>query len=114
MSNEQIPLVFCNPNDAGVELEEFFANIHNKPADAAMVRFCSTREEDVENMLRLDVNTGPLPVLTCSKTLNPDFIRKAARRGAARFLVCNMAAEKTRDIIHDAIRDEGLIFSSSV
>lgn len=88
--------------------EEFFANIHNLPADAAVVCFCSAREEDVENVMRLDALAGPLPVLTCSKTLNPDFIRKAAQRGAARFLMCNMKAEKIRDIIHDAIRDDGL------
>lgn len=88
--------------------EEFFANMHNVPADAAVVCFCSAREEDIENVLRLDALTGPLPVLTCSRTLNPDFIRKAAQRGAARFLMCNMGAEKIHDIIHDAIRDEGL------
>lgn len=88
--------------------EEFFDSIQNAPADAAVICFCSAREEDVENVLRLDALAGPLPVLTCSRTLNPDFVRKAAQRGAARFLMCNMAPEKIQDIIHDAIRDEGL------
>lgn len=88
--------------------EEFLANIHSASADAAVVCFCSAREEDIVNVLRLDALSGPLPVLTCSKTLNPDFIRKAAQRGAARFLVCNMGVEKIRNIIHDAIRDNGL------
>jgi DNA-binding NtrC family response regulator len=88
--------------------EQFFAKLHNVPADAAVICFCSAREEDVENLLRLEAISGPLPVLTCSKTLNPNFIRKAAQRGAARFLVCTMEAEKIRDIIHDAIRDDGL------
>lgn len=87
---------------------EFLNNIHRVHADAAVICFCSAREKDVEDLSRLNVLTGPLPVLTCSKTLNPEFIRKAAKRGAARFLVCNMEVEKIRDIIHDAIRDDGL------
>jgi AraC-like DNA-binding protein len=88
--------------------EEFFSDIHNVPADAAVICFCSAREEDVENVLRLDALTGPLPVLTCSKTLNPEFIRKAAQEGAARFVVCGSKPERIRDIIDDAIREEGL------
>jgi AraC-like DNA-binding protein len=88
--------------------EEFFTKLQTVPADAAILCFCSAREEDVENVLRLDALTGPVPVLTCSKTLNPEFIRKAAQRGAARFLVCDMKIQKIRDIINDAIRDNGL------
>lgn len=88
--------------------EEFFANLQNTPADAAVICCCSAREKDVENVLCLDALAGPLPVLTCSKTLNPEFIRKAAQQGATRFLMCDMRAEKIRDIIHDAIRDDGL------
>lgn len=88
--------------------EKFFTKLQNVPADAAIMCFCSAREEDVENVLRLDALTGPVPVLTCSKILNPEFIRKAAQRGAARFLTCDMVVEKIRDIINDAIRDNGL------
>lgn len=88
--------------------EEFFNYIHNDPADAAIICFCSASEEDVENVLRLDALIGPIPVLTCSKILNPEFIRKAARRGASRFITCNMPLEKIRDITRDAIRDTGL------
>lgn len=88
--------------------EEFFTKINNEPADAAVICCCSAREEEVENILRLDALTGPIPVLTCSRSLNPEFIRKGAQRGASRFLVCEMELEKIKDIIHDAIRDTGL------
>jgi AraC-like DNA-binding protein len=88
--------------------EEFLDYLHDDPADAAVICFCSAREEDVEKVLLLEALTGPMPVLTCSKILNPEFIRKAARRGASRFITCDMAADKIRDIIHDAIGSQGL------
>lgn len=88
--------------------EIFVANIHDLPGDAAIICFCSAREEDVEKVLRLEALAGPMPVVTCSKTLNPEFISKAARRGAARFITCDMDADKIRDIIHDAIGSQGL------
>jgi len=100
--NDEYELITANTE------EEFFAYIHTVPADAAVICFCSACEEDVKNVLRLDALTGPVPLLTCSKTLNPEFIRKAAQRGAARFLVCDMGAEKIKAIINDAIRDNGL------
>lgn len=40
--------------------EKFLAGINDASSDVAVVRFCSAREEDVENMLRLDALTGPL------------------------------------------------------
>lgn len=88
--------------------KEFISKIHTVPADAAVICFCSACEEDIEKVLRLDALTGPLPVLTCSKILNPEFIRKAAQRGASRFITCDMEADKIREIIHDAIGSQGL------
>ena len=88
--------------------EGFFANVQNVPADVAVVCFCSAREEDVVDVLRLEALAGPMPVLTCSKILSPEFIRKAAQRGAARFITCDMEADEIRDIIHDAIGSHGL------
>jgi AraC-like DNA-binding protein len=87
---------------------EFLELISNTPADAAIICSCSAREEDLEQMMRLDAIAGPIPLLTCTKTLNLEFLRKAARRGAARFIVCDMGVEKIKNIISYAIRNKGL------
>ncbi len=88
--------------------EQFLAGIRDLPADAAIVCFCSANEEDMARLERLNVCAGPLPVLTCSRSLNPEFIRKAALRGVDRFLMCDMKTDKISDLILDAIRDTGL------
>lgn len=87
---------------------EFIKGIKNLQVDVAIICFCSADENNIESLLRLDVLTGPVPVLTCSKILNPEFVRKAAQRGIERFLVCDMETDKVRDIINDAICDTGL------
>lgn len=87
---------------------EFLNKIKNLTFDAAIVCFCSTRDKDARNLLRLDVLSGPMPVLTCSKTLNLDFICWSARQYVDRFLLCDMEVEKIHDIIFEAIRGGGL------
>jgi len=87
---------------------EFFNSIHNLSVDAAIICFCSALVDDVNKLVRLQALSCPVTVLTCSKILNPEFIRKATQRGVGRFLLCNMEREKIRDIINDAIRDRGL------
>jgi len=88
--------------------DEFLAKLSSEPADAAVICFCSARVEDVEHVLRFNALTGPIPVLTCTNTLNPEFIREATQGGVARFIVCDMDAEKIADIINSAIRDKEL------
>jgi len=88
--------------------EEFLRFAHTLPADAAVICLCAACEEDVDRLKLLNVSAGILPVLTCSKTLNPDFIRKAALRGVDRFLLCGMEPKKISELINAAIRDNGL------
>ncbi|MDZ7288802.1 MAG: AraC family transcriptional regulator [candidate division KSB1 bacterium] len=76
-------------------------------ADVAVVCFCSARG-NMEELLRLAAITGPLPTLTCSKTVNLDFVRLAIQKGVDRFLSCNMEAQKIKDIVFEAIRRGGL------
>jgi AraC-like DNA-binding protein len=87
---------------------DFYKNIYNKPIDAAVVCFCSAQENDIDNLLRIDAMTGPVAVVACSKILNPEFVRKAAQRGIARFFLCGMQTDKIRDIINDATLNTGL------
>jgi hypothetical protein len=88
--------------------EEFLERIKRVEADAAVVCFCSAAEEDVEHLLSLDAAAGPLPLLTCSKTVNPDFVAAAAKRGVSRFLLCTMGGEKIRDLVYEAEQEGGL------
>ncbi len=74
---------------------EFTRRIQQVPAEASVVCFCSASEKDVEELLRLDALSGPLPVLTCSRTLNPDFVRSAAQHGVDRFLLRDMRGRKS-------------------
>lgn len=88
--------------------KEFLDVLSSIPADVAVICLCAPSNEDIESLIFLDALTGPIPVLICTKTLNLEFFRKVSRRGAARFIVCNMDAEKIRDIIRYTIRDTGL------
>lgn len=88
--------------------EDFIERAHALPADAAVICFCSSLEDDLVLLERLKVSSGALPVLTCSKRLEPEFIRKASLRGVERFLLCDMEPEKIYDLVRDAIRDSEL------
>jgi AraC-like DNA-binding protein len=88
--------------------KQFFSYLKKFPVDAAIICFYSAEVQDVAKLLSLDALTGPIPVMTCSKDLNPEFIRVAAQRGISRFVVSDMGVEKVKDIIIDAICNHGL------
>ena len=88
--------------------EQFFNYLKKLPVDVAVICFYSANVKDIEKLLSLDALTGPIPVLACSKDLNPEFIRIAAQRGINRFIVSDMGDDKVKDIIIDAIRNHGL------
>ncbi len=102
--------VFNTKFEAEVTYQEthFLKKIQEENVDTAVVCFCSAQEKDVERLLRLDALTGPVPVLTCSRTLNADFVQMGAKQGVDRFLQCTMEAEKIHDLIFEAIRRGGL------
>ena len=87
---------------------EFIKKIHQEEADLAVVCFCSAKKKDAKALLRLEALSGPLPVLTCSKALNPEFISSAARQGIDCFLLCDMDKEKIRHLIYEALEGGGL------
>jgi AraC-like DNA-binding protein len=88
--------------------EEFLRKSRNINANVAVLCFCFAKEQNVEELSRLEAITGPLPVLACSKTFNPNFIRLAAQRGVDNFLLCNMDVKKIRQLIFTALRGKGL------
>jgi len=88
--------------------EEFLSKARELNADVAVLCFCFAEEKDVEELSRLDALTGPLPVLACSKTYNPNFIRLAAQCGVDHFLLCSMDVMKIRQLIFTAFRGTGL------
>ncbi|NIT56220.1 MAG: hypothetical protein GWN00_08265, partial [Aliifodinibius sp.] len=88
--------------------EEFLRELGEVNADAAVLCFCFAEENEVEELSRLKALTGPLSVLACSKTYNPNFVRLAAQRGVDHFLLCNMEVDKIRQLIFTAIRGSGL------
>lgn len=84
--------------------EEFLRIVRRIDADAAVVCFCSTHERDAERILQLEALTGPVPVLTCSRTLDPEFVAFAAKHGADRFLCCSMKKHKIPEVIFETMR----------
>lgn len=88
--------------------DKFLDQVRSTSADAAVVCFCSAREKDAEEFLRLESLAGPLPSLTCSEEINPDFVRRMTQRGFQRFLSCRMDVQKIRDIIFETIKRGGL------
>ncbi len=89
-------------------LQLFLSKIKASDPDAAVICFCSAREEDAEELLKLDALTGPLPILTCSKILTIDFVTAAARQGANRFLCCEWEKARIESTILEAIRGGGI------
>ncbi len=59
-------------------------------------------------MLSVISHANHLPVLTCTKKLDSDFIRLAVQHGADRFLLCTMKAEKIQGLVLEAIQGGGL------
>ena len=88
--------------------DKFLGQVHTITADAAIVCFCSAQERDAEEFLRLESFTGPLPLLSCSEKLNPDFISRMTQRGFQHFLSCRMDVDTIRDIIYETIKHRGL------
>lgn len=88
--------------------EDFLKKAKHVNADVAVLCFCSAEETDVEELSRLDTLTGPIPVLTCSKVHNPNFVRLAAQRGVDNFLYCDMGVDRIRQLILTTIRGSGL------
>jgi len=86
----------------------FHKKIQTLGAGAAVVCLCSAQTQRATELLQFEALSGPLPILACSKSLNPDFIQEAAKQGIDRFLVCDMEPEKISVIIHEAIRRGGL------
>jgi transcriptional regulator GlxA family with amidase domain len=65
-------------------------------------------EKDVEELVQLEALAGPVPVLACTKTHNPNFVCLAAQQGVDHFLHCDMEVDKIRQLILAAIRGSGL------
>jgi AraC-like DNA-binding protein len=88
--------------------EQFLHKVNTLGSDGAIVCFCSAHEDDPEKLLHLKSLAGLLPVLTCSKTLSPDFVRSAAEQGAQCFLCCAWEASKIVTTILEAIQREAI------
>lgn len=88
--------------------EQFLSKIKRFNPHAAVVCFCSAHEKDAEKLLHLDAISGPLPMLTCSKTLSPDFIAAAAQQGVNHFLCCEWDKTRMATTIFEAIHRGGI------
>lgn len=87
---------------------KFIKKLRKESIDAAIICLCSAHESEANQLGRLETLSGPVPVLTCSKSLNPGFIKKAALKGVSRFLVCTMEKETIQEIIAEAILHGGI------
>jgi AraC-like DNA-binding protein len=87
---------------------DFIKKARQESTDAAIICICSSPENEIDNIIRLETLSGIKPLLTCSKSLNPDFVKNAAVNGVNRFLLYNMDKEAIQDIILEAIKHGGL------
>jgi len=88
--------------------EAFVKETNDKDTDAVVICLCSAPEPEADDSLPMISSANHLPVLTCTKTLAPDFIRRAVQCGTDRFLLCGMETEKIRSLILEAIQGGGL------
>lgn len=87
---------------------DFIKRAREETTDAAIICLCSAQESKIDNLVHLETLSGTKPILTCSKNLNPDFIKEAAVKGVNRFLLCTMEKEAIQDIILEAMKHGGL------
>jgi AraC-like DNA-binding protein len=87
---------------------ELLKKLRSRRVDAAVLCFCSASKEEVESVLRQGDIAGPLPVLACTRELNPEFINFAAGRGVNAFLECTMAPEKIHALIDTVIQRDSI------
>ncbi|MFQ5485328.1 MAG: helix-turn-helix transcriptional regulator [Desulfobacterales bacterium] len=114
--SEQLPSCPCYERMFDTQFETFVAKVEGgfvrvvqtKRADVAVVCCCSSKKERVAQMLRLDALSGPVPVVICTRTLSPEFIKTAAKKGVDRFICCTMDAGTIQTLLYEAIRDGGL------
>lgn len=88
--------------------ETFVQKTKDGTTDAVVICFCSATKPVANHLLPLIFQANHLSVLTCTKTLDSDFIRLAVQHGAERFLLCTMEAEKIRALVLEAIQGGGL------
>lgn len=92
-----------------IDTEEVFVKtIKAGDADAVVICFCSAGEQETDHFLSVVSHASHLPVLTCTKKFDSDFIRLAVQHGADRFLLCTMKAEKIQGLVLEAIQGGGL------
>lgn len=87
---------------------EFRDRLREQAADAVVLCFCSAKEADSPVLLRLAALAGPIPVLACFKTYNPDFVHRAAEGGMTNFLLCDMPKDQIEKFVQRAIRENAL------
>jgi AraC-like DNA-binding protein len=76
--------------------------------DTVILCFCSANKIDLETITSDKKLAGPMPVLTCSRNLNADFVNAAGRLGINAFLECEMDVLKSHYIIYDTIHQKYL------
>jgi len=87
---------------------ELLEKLRSRRVDAAVLCFCSASKEEVESFLSRGDIAGPLPVLACTRELNPEFVNSAAGRGVNAFLECTMAPEKVHRLIDTVIQRDSI------
>jgi AraC-like DNA-binding protein len=86
----------------------FLENLQAKRISAAVLCCCSSDEETIHDLLRLEALAGLVPIVVCMRTYDPDFIRRAGERGVNLLLLCTMDVGDIREYIYKAIRNSRL------
>jgi AraC-like DNA-binding protein len=87
---------------------DFLESLRTRMASAAVLCWCSSDDETMNDLERLEAFAGPIPIVVCLATYDPDFIRRAGERGVNHFLLCTMDVGDIRAYIHKTIRSGGL------
>jgi AraC-like DNA-binding protein len=97
--------------------ESFFKALKESNSDAAVVCLNSEKslkgedhhfENQVRELTKFESFSGFMPLLSCTKGLNENFIHQAVDKGIRRFLSSDMEIEKITFLINDAIKQNEL------
>jgi AraC-like DNA-binding protein len=97
--------------------ESFIKALKESNSDAAVICFNSETslkgedhhfENQVKDLTKFESLSGFMPLLSCTKGLNENFIHQAVDKGVRRFLSSEMEIEKITVLINDAIKQNEL------
>lgn len=89
--------------------KSFLKSLKKRNPDAGIICLYNSGENEINEFLRLELNASKVPLISCTKELEADFITKATQKGIHRFLSAKTETGTIITLIDDVIKKGDLI-----